>query len=86
MNLEAIKKHIQYLMDDKYGKEFYVALVLYDILGLKPEQVSENLVNNALEIMNNYDTIYEEFLRYDLRDLMNGNYKSEGENEYLAEI
>ena len=85
MNLEEIKKHIQYLMDDKYDREFYVALALYDILGLKPEQVTSDLANNVFEIIDNYNTIYEEFLRYDLRDLMNGNYKSEEENECLLE-
>ncbi len=85
MNLEEIKKHIQYFMDDKYDREFYVALALHDILGIKLEQVTSDLVDNVLEIIDNYDSIYEEFLRYDLRDFMNGNYKSEEENECSLE-
>lgn len=85
MNLDEVKKHMQYFMNDKYDREFYVALVLYDILGIDPEQVTESLANDVFEITDKYDSIYEEFLKYDLQDLLNGNYHSE-EDEYSASI
>ena len=69
LNLDEIKKHMRYFMKDKYDREFYVALVLYDVF----------------DITDNYDSIYEEFLKYDLQDLLNGNYHSE-EDEYSANI
>lgn len=31
MNLEAVKNHMEYLKQDKFDREFYVALMLYDV-------------------------------------------------------
>ena len=34
LNRDAIEKHLKYLKEDKYDREFYVALLLYDIKGI----------------------------------------------------
>ena len=37
MNLDrnAIEEHLEYLDNDKHCNEFYVALLLYDVLGIR---------------------------------------------------
>lgn len=67
MNIEAIKNHMTYLENDNYDREFYVALLLYDILGVKADEVTEEMIDTAFDIQDDYDSIYNE----DLRDRFN---------------
>ncbi len=68
MEIEEIKKHINYLKNDKYSREFYVALLLYDILDIDAKDVTEDMVNNVFDIQDDYDSIYNEDLRDRIRD------------------
>lgn len=68
MNIEEVKKHINYLRCDKYDKEFYVALLLYDIAGLHEKDITEEYINKAYEIFDDYDSIYKEEIRYEVQD------------------
>ncbi len=68
MEIEEIKKHINYLKNDKYSREFYVALLLYDILDIDANDVTEDMVNNVFDIQDDYDSIYNEDLRDRIRE------------------
>ncbi len=68
MNIEAIKNHITYLEKDKYDLEFYIALLLYDILGVKADEVTEEMIDTAFDIQDEYESIYNEDLRYRFRE------------------
>lgn len=77
LNIEAIKEHIKYLQEDKYSREFYVALLLYDIRGLTTEELNEDVINKAFEISDEYDSIYNE----DMRDRFLYDFEEEIEEE-----
>lgn len=68
MNIEEIKKHLDYIKNDKYSREFYVALLLYDILDVSADELTEDMVNKTFEIQDKYDSIYKEDLRDRIRD------------------
>lgn len=78
MNIEAIKNHMTYLENDNYDREFYVALLLYDILGVKADEVTEEMIDTAFDIQDDYDSIYNE----DLRD----RFREEIEFEYNCDL
>lgn len=63
MNKEAIERHMKYLQEDKYDREFYVALLLYDVKGLTVDDLNNDIINKAFEISNSYDSIYNEDMR-----------------------
>lgn len=67
MNIEKIKDHIKYLREDKYNKEFYVALLAYDIFEFDEKEITEEIINKIFEIEDRYDSIYNEELRDELR-------------------
>lgn len=68
MNIEELKKHLAYIKNDKYSREFYVALLLYDILDVSVDELTEDMVNKTFEIQDKYDSIYNEDLRDKIRD------------------
>lgn len=68
MNIEEVKKHIEYLRSDKHDREFYVALLLYDVLGLYGKDITEEDINKAYEISDDYDSIYNEDMRDRLKE------------------
>lgn len=63
MNLEAVKNHMEYLKQDKFDREFYIALMLYDVYGMSAENVTEEIMESTHEIIDSYDTIYDNDLR-----------------------
>lgn len=67
LNRNAIEEHLKYLEEDKYDKEFYVALLLYDVLGIRKEEVTDEQIDRAYELYDDYQSIYDEDLRYRLR-------------------
>ena len=84
LNRDAIEKHLKYLKEDKYDKEFYVALLLYDIKGIKDvKDLTDEDIDIAYEIQDDYDYIYNK----DMRDRFLYNFEmgkdeEELENEY----
>lgn len=68
LDIEAVKEHIKYLREDKKDREFYVALLLYDVLGLEEKDITEEKINKAYEIEDKYDSIYNEDLRDNLKE------------------
>ena len=68
LNIEEIKKHIDYLHKDKYYNEFYVALLIYDVLGKTSNEIDEEMIEKIYEIEDRYDSIYNESLREELFD------------------
>lgn len=68
MNIEAIKNHMNYLKNDKYDMEFYIALLLYDILDVPIDKVTKEMIDLAYNIQDDYDSIYNEDLRDRIRE------------------
>ena len=58
---------MKYLKQDKFDREFYVALMLYDVCNIPIENVTEETIEATHEIIDSYDSIYD----YDLRDRVN---------------
>lgn len=81
MNIDEIKNHINYLKNDKYSQEFYIALLLYDIFDIDVADVTEEMVNNVFDIQDDYDSIYNE----DMRDRIRDEYENELEEELEEE-
>ena len=79
MNIEAIKNHMNYLKNDKYDMEFYIALLLYDILDVPIDKVTKEMIDLAYNIQDDYDSIYNEDLRDRIRE------EIEFENDYDLE-
>lgn len=85
MEIEEIKKHINYLKNDKYSREFYVALLLYDILDIDANDVTEDMVNNIDDIQDEYDSIYNEDMRDRIRDEYENDLEEDLEEEFEEE-
>lgn len=81
MNKEAIERHMKYLQEDKYDREFYVALLLYDVKGLTVSDLNNDIINKAFNISNGYDSIYNE----DMRDRLLYDFDNEKEEEQEEE-
>ena len=82
MNIDEVKNQIKYLKEDKFSNEFYVALILYDIKGLSPEDIDDDMVKRAYEIIDDYDSIYND----DMRDRVLYDFDLEEEQEEEAEL
>lgn len=67
LDIDAVKNHMKYLKQDKFDREFYVALMLYDVCNIPIENVTEETIEATHEIIDSYDSIYD----YDLRDRVN---------------
>ena len=72
MRTEKVKEYMEYLRGEtqQYPLEFYVALLLYDVLDIPTEDVNEDLVDRAYDIQDEYETIYNYDLREDIKDLI----------------
>ena len=67
LNIDAVKNHIKYFREDKYDSEFYIALLIYDILGYDEKQVDQEIVNRVDDIESLYESIYKGVLIDELR-------------------
>ena len=78
LNKEAIERHLKYLKEDRYDREFYVALLLYDIKGVYGIQdLTDKDIDRAYEIQDRYDSIYNG----DMRDSFLYEYELESEQK-----
>lgn len=53
-NIEKVKEHIEYFKNDHFGREFYIALLLYDIIGLEVEELNYNIMDKIYDISDDY--------------------------------
>ena len=67
LNRKAIEEHLKYLEEDKYDKEFYVALLLYDVLGIRKEELTDKQIKRVYKLQDDYQSIYDDDLRERLR-------------------
>ena len=68
LNIDAVKNHIKYFREDKYNSEFYIALLIYDILGYDEKQVNQDIINRVDDIEGLYETIYKGVLIDELKN------------------
>lgn len=68
LNKDAIASHLKYLQEDRYDREFYVALLLYDVLGLDVKELNDENIERTYKLQNEYDSIYNEDLRDRLQE------------------
>jgi len=87
LNKKEIEKHLKYLEYDKYNDEFYVALLLYDILGIKYNELKDEDITKAYKLREKYNSIYNEVLIDELSQYDEIEYDEdyEEEEEYLHE-
>ena len=86
MNKEQIINHLNYIKNDKYCMEFYIALLLYERFNISSEDISDELINDTFEIIDKYDSIYEEFLRYDLDNELKKYFERERTDEIEKDL
>lgn len=77
INTDAVRRHIEYIKNDKYDSEFCVALLLYDLAGLYGNDITEEDINKAYEISKKYSSIYKD----EIRDEINYELSKEQEEE-----
>lgn len=68
LNKDAIARHLKYLQEDRYDREFYVALLLYDVLGLDVKELNDENIERTYKLQDEYDSIYNEDLRDRLQE------------------
>lgn len=69
-NVEKVKEYLEQFEDDyEYYREFYIALLITDRLDLEVEDITEEIVEKIGDIYNRCETIYNESLNDDLREL-----------------
>lgn len=68
LNKDAIASHLKYLQEDRYDREFYVALLLYDVLGLDAKELNDENIERTYKLQDEYDSIYNEDLRDRLQE------------------
>lgn len=68
LNKDAIASHLKYLQEDRYDREFYVALLLYDVLGLDVKELNDENIERTYKLQDEYDSIYNEDLRDRLQE------------------
>lgn len=86
MDISHVKEHVEYLRKDRFSNEFYVALILYDILGIYEKDVTEEKINKAYDIIDEYDSIYNEDLRERIRDELEEEYEEEHDKDVERDI
>lgn len=67
LSIDAVKEHINYFRKNKYDREFYIALLMYDVLDYDEKDVTEELVEKIYDVEGKYDYIYKQALRDELR-------------------
>lgn len=68
LNKDAIASHLKYLQEDRYDREFYIALLLYDVLGLDAKELNDENIERTYKLQDEYDSIYNEDLRDRLQE------------------
>ena len=68
LDKKAVEEHLEYIRNDKHPNEFYVALLLYELYDLDVKDLNDKMILEAHEIIDEYDSIYNEDLRDRLRD------------------
>ncbi len=68
LDINAVKELINYFNNDKNAQEFYIALLLYDVLGFSSKDISYEDVEYVYQLQDEYDSIYNEDLRERLRE------------------
>lgn len=68
LNIDAVKEHINYFYNDKNDREFYIALLLYDVLGFSSKDISYEDIEYVYQLQDEYDSIYNEDLRERIRE------------------
>ncbi|MBQ2947123.1 MAG: hypothetical protein IJE04_04665 [Bacilli bacterium] len=66
LDRKVIEEHLKYLDEDKHYNEFYVALLLYDVLGIRKEDLTDEQIDRVYDLEDEYESIYNEDLRYRL--------------------
>ncbi len=61
LNKEAIKNHLNYLKNNKFSMEFYIALLLYDMSIVESNKVIDK--NISWNIQKMFDDMYKKDLR-----------------------
>lgn len=77
LDINAVKEHINYFNNDKNNREFYTALLLYDVLGFSSKDISYEDIEYVYQLQDEYDSIYDE----DLRERIREKYKEEQTKE-----
>ena len=81
LNKDAVANHLKYLQEDKYDREFYVALLLYDVLGLDVKELNDKNIERTYKLQDEYDSIYNEDLRDRLQEELDRERDEELEQE-----
>lgn len=68
LDKKAIEEHLEYFRNDKHHNEFYVALLLYEIYDLNIKDLNDKMISETHNIIDDYESIYNDDLRYRLRD------------------
>lgn len=68
LDTNAVKEHINYLKKDKHDREFYVALLLYDVCGLPIDKLNNEIISKTQKIIDDFDSIYNDYLRERVRE------------------
>lgn len=68
LDKKAIEEHLEYIRNDKHPNEFYVALLLYEIYDLNIKDLNDKIISETYNIIDNYDSVYNDDLRCRLRD------------------
>lgn len=67
IDIDEVKKNMIFIEEAVYSNEFYVALLLYDVLGLSHKNINEYIIKKANVIQDGYESIYNEDLREELQ-------------------
>lgn len=69
-NVEKVKEYINLFNKEyEYGYEFQLALLIVERLDVSIEDITENFINRLGDIYINYESIYNEVLNDELREL-----------------
>lgn len=67
LNIDAVKNHIKYFRENKYDREFYIALLMYDVLDYNESDVTQDIIDTIYDVEGRYEYIYKQTLRDELR-------------------
>lgn len=81
LDKNAVEEHLKYFKEDKHYNEFYVALMLYEIYDLNIRDLNDKIIKDAQNIIDEYDSIYNDDLRERIRNEINIEREKEEELE-----
>ena len=50
LNIDAVKNHIKYFRENKYDREFYIALLMYDVLDYNESDVTQDIIDTIYDV------------------------------------